>query len=76
MIQAIRNYCAIDYRDIEARYDIEFEGYFAEDLRSLEGLVEDGLVVWTNHGLQVTELGREFVLLVCGHFDAYIRGHP
>jgi oxygen-independent coproporphyrinogen III oxidase len=71
VIQRIRNFSGLNYADIEEAYSIEFDRYFAEELESLTGFVQDELIEISDRGIRVTELGREFVLFVCRQFDAY-----
>jgi len=71
VIQRIRNFSGLNYADIEETHPIEFEAYFASELESLASFVQDDLIEISDTGISVTELGREFVLLVCRQFDAY-----
>lgn len=71
VIQTLRNFGQIQFRDFETAFGIGFENYFSPEMDSLCGLVEDGLIEVDAEGLLVTELGWEFVLFICEHFDAY-----
>lgn len=72
VIQAIRNYGKIKYNEIGTKLNIEFKKYFKKELEGLEGFEKDGLLIKDEEGFEMTELGREFVLFVCGNFDSFL----
>jgi len=47
-----------------------------EELRAIEPLVEDGLARRDGSRIEVTDLGRPFMRLVCAAFDAYLKPQP
>lgn len=47
-----------------------------EELRAIEPLVEDGLAWRDGSRIEVTDLGRPFMRLVCAAFDAYLKPQP
>jgi oxygen-independent coproporphyrinogen-3 oxidase len=62
--------------DIAARFGVDFETTFDEELRALtapDGPVEEGLVVVRRDGLDATELGRMFIRNVARLFDAHTK---
>ncbi|WP_039055283.1 oxygen-independent coproporphyrinogen III oxidase [Enterobacter sp. Bisph1] len=63
----------LEFAGIERAWDLDFHDYFAEDLRLLAPLVEDGLVTMNGTGLQVTAKGRLLIRNICMCFDAYLR---
>lgn len=63
----------LDYASIEACYGIDCRMYFAEDLRLLAPLAEDGLVNVTEEGITVTPKGRLLIRNICMCFDSYLR---
>jgi oxygen-independent coproporphyrinogen-3 oxidase len=65
-----------DLDGLGAQFGIDAADYFADDLRRLQPMVDDGLVTWTRHAIEVTELGRLFVRNVCMTFDRYLEGDP
>ncbi|NOY55824.1 MAG: oxygen-independent coproporphyrinogen III oxidase [Actinobacteria bacterium] len=63
--------------DVERRFDIVFETYFASELAALtapDGLVDQGMVTLSAAGVQATELGSVFIRNVAMTFDAYLHG--
>jgi oxygen-independent coproporphyrinogen-3 oxidase len=67
----------VDIRDVEARFGIRFERYFADALAALRGPESperDGLVTLTPDAITVAPLGRTFVRNICMPFDRYLQG--
>ena len=62
----------LDFDAISAKWQIVFREHFARSIQQLEEPFRDGLIVWTNQGLQVTERGRLFVRNLAMCFDAYL----
>jgi oxygen-independent coproporphyrinogen-3 oxidase len=58
--------------DVEDRFGIRFDRYFADSLQGLADLVEAGLLQVDPGGLEVTGRGRLFVRNVCMAFDRYL----
>ena len=52
---------------------MDFRSYFAEEMRDLEALAEDGLVELQPDWIVVTPKGRLLVRAVCMLFDRYLR---
>lgn len=64
---------ALDYREFEREFEFSFRSYFANELRRLEPLVEDGLIRWREHGFEATAAGLLFLRAVAMAFDAYLK---
>jgi len=73
VIKALICNFALDFADIEARWPVVFERYFAEDLALLTPLVADGLLEMGERRLQVTGIGRLLIRNICMCFDRYLR---
>ena len=58
---------------MEQQWGLNFIEYFAEDLKLLAPLAEDGLVDVNEKGIQVTPKGRLLIRNICMCFDAYLR---
>ncbi|MGD1873933.1 MAG: oxygen-independent coproporphyrinogen III oxidase [Mastigocoleus sp.] len=59
--------------DIEAKYNINFNEYFASELASLPPLEADGLIKISPNYISVTDVGRLLVRNIAVIFDSYIR---
>ncbi|MFH1809813.1 MAG: oxygen-independent coproporphyrinogen III oxidase [Pseudomonadota bacterium] len=66
----------VDLRALETQFGIDAQTYFAQDLRKLDALAQDGLVTWNRDAIDVTELGRLFVRNVCMTFDRHLENDP
>ncbi|MEO1594576.1 MAG: oxygen-independent coproporphyrinogen III oxidase [Pseudomonadota bacterium] len=69
VIQSIMCYGSCDTRAWSARFDSEFDDFFADDLVRLSGLVDDGLVVRKPGRIDVTPVGWVFLRTVASCFD-------
>jgi oxygen-independent coproporphyrinogen-3 oxidase len=59
-------------RDVENRFGISFDTYFADSISQLKEAVEEGFVVLDKESIAVTDSGRLFVRNVCMAFDRYL----
>ncbi|MEJ1933470.1 oxygen-independent coproporphyrinogen III oxidase [Nostoc sp. NIES-2111] len=57
--------------EIEQKYNINFDEYFAQELEALKPLKTDGLVNLSSKYIQVTEIGRLLVRNIAVVFDIY-----
>ena len=58
--------------EIEREFGIDFDARFADELERLAPLEEDGMIVRTKDGFELTSWGRVFVRNVCMVFDAHL----
>ena len=58
--------------EIEREFSVDFEEYFAEELRRLEAPREDGLVLVDAKEIRTTWLGRVFIRNLAMIFDPYL----
>lgn len=65
----------VDKAKISAKFDINFDEYFAEDLPLLEIFINDGLVSNTSESIQVVQKARLLIRNICMSFDAYMKQH-
>lgn len=65
---------ALDTRQIEEKYAIDFASYFAGERAQLEQMVTDGLLAKTSDTLAVTENGRFLLRSIAAVFDTHLRG--
>ncbi|AJQ93595.1 oxygen-independent coproporphyrinogen III oxidase [Gynuella sunshinyii] len=61
---------------LDEQFDIDSRAYFADEIRRLAFLADDGLVTVDNHAIQVTKAGRLLLRPICMVFDAYLQKSP
>ena len=74
VINHIMCHGGVDIRGIEARYGIDFGGYFTREFDQLRTLEADGLVDLTGGEIALTAVGRLLMRNVAMAFDAYAAG--
>jgi oxygen-independent coproporphyrinogen-3 oxidase len=68
----------LDKRDVERRFNLDFDRYFGAELSELgaaNGPVTDGFLALGRDALDVTAHGRLFVRNICMTFDTYLPAH-
>jgi oxygen-independent coproporphyrinogen-3 oxidase len=63
---------ALDFRQVEQRWGIDFTGYFASALERLAPMQDDGLLSLNAQGILVHAKGRLLIRNICMHFDRYL----
>lgn len=63
----------LDFKEIDAHYQIDYKHYFTDDFKLLAPLEKDGLVEWNNDRLSVTQKGGLLIRHICMCFDTYYR---
>lgn len=63
----------LDKTQIETRFGLHFDDYFAEDLQLLKPLENDNLLKWEGNTLLVSPTGRLLIRHICMCFDIYYR---
>ncbi len=63
---------ALDMLAFGARHRLRFDDYFAAELRRLQRLADDGLVVFDDRTIQVSSRGRLLLRSIAMCFDAYL----
>jgi len=61
-----------DIGKFEERHSIYFSEYFADELKQLQALAEDGLVTISSTHLKATSRGRLLLRIIAACFDAYL----
>jgi oxygen-independent coproporphyrinogen-3 oxidase len=72
IIQQLMCHGKLDGSGIGARYALDFRTYFAKELRELDALQQDGLVVIDGETVTITERGRFLLRTIAMPFDAYL----
>ncbi|MCP4321212.1 MAG: oxygen-independent coproporphyrinogen III oxidase [Psychromonas sp.] len=60
-------------KEIEEVFDLDFNSYFAEDIKLLQCFIDDGLVTIDNKEINVLPKGRLLIRNICMCFDVYLR---
>lgn len=63
----------LDKKLIEQLYAIKFDDYFADDLKLLTPLAQDGLVIINQDSIEVQPKGHLLIRNICMCFDIYMR---
>jgi len=71
VIMCIMSHFQLYKQDIEEKYHINFDQYFAEELEALQPLAADGLLKLSSHHIQITDIGRLLVRNIAVVFDAH-----
>ena len=69
--QQIRSYFKIDFKNFKEQFNINFLGYFSEEIKLLDNLTKDGLVEISEKNILITEIGKDFVQNIMNIFDKY-----
>lgn len=62
----------IDKRDIEQKFGIDFEEYFAKDIKKLDSFIADGLLENNSERIFIKGAGKLIIRNVAMCFDAYL----
>ena len=73
VIEALICHFCLAFADIESRFGIIFQDYFAHELNHLAAMADDGLVEIADDGIQVTAAGRLLIRRICMVFDAWLQ---
>jgi oxygen-independent coproporphyrinogen-3 oxidase len=74
IMQLICNF-ELDIVAIEERFGVRFNGYFADEIRLLERMQEDGLLRLGTARIDVLPRGRLLIRNICMVFDRYLAHH-
>ena len=73
IIQGLSCYFQLDKRQIARKWNIDFDDYFADELKDLEGMEKDALLEMAKDEIILRAPGRLLVRNICMVFDAYQR---
>ncbi|HBW56461.1 MAG TPA: coproporphyrinogen III oxidase, partial [Oscillatoriales bacterium UBA8482] len=71
VIMQIMSSFYLDKSQIEAKYHLDFDSYFAQELIAMRPLIADGLVQSSYDAIVVTNLGRLLVRNIAFLFDTH-----
>lgn len=60
-------------KDVECKFGMDFDSYFAESTQKLIPMIEDGLVIADQESFHITTTGRLFLRNIAMCFDAYLK---
>jgi oxygen-independent coproporphyrinogen-3 oxidase len=63
----------LDIKKIETTFDLNFESYFAEDIKLLQCFIDDHLLSIDKNEINVQPKGRLLIRNICMCFDVYLR---
>ncbi|MBW4642972.1 MAG: oxygen-independent coproporphyrinogen III oxidase [Goleter apudmare HA4340-LM2] len=72
-IMCIMSHFQLHKPEIEAKYHINFDAYFSEELEVLQLLAADRLVNLSTNHIQITDIGRLLVRNIAVIFDSHTR---
>ncbi|MDJ0749793.1 MAG: oxygen-independent coproporphyrinogen III oxidase [Woeseiaceae bacterium] len=72
VIQDLMCYDSLDFDAFGERHGIDFRGYFAREVEQLGVLEEDGLIILSDTGIEITPKGRLLLRNIAMTFDRYI----
>ncbi|KAF7767607.1 oxygen-independent coproporphyrinogen III oxidase [Pseudoalteromonas citrea] len=64
---------SLNITDIETTHSIHFFEYFDRELKSLQPLIDDGLVILSRSQIIITNKGNLFIRIICMCFDVYLQ---
>ena len=73
IIMALMCQGQVDFESIETAHLLNFKDSFAQELRQLQPMTEQGLVRLTGQAIEVTALGWYFVRAIAMVFDRYVQ---
>lgn len=73
VISRLLCHCVLHKKEIESEFNIRFDEYFADELKRLVSLQNDGIVKLNAESISVTQLGRIFIRNVGMVFDKYLQ---
>jgi len=71
LMNEIRTYFKIDFKDFENKFKIKFKEYFSKELKNLDEYIKDKLVDTSSESIMITELGKHFAQNITNVFDKY-----
>ena len=66
----------INFAEIENEFDINFNSYFSSELKNLDELIQDNLIIVDESSIVVTNTGKYFLRNIACQFDRYLGKKP
>lgn len=71
IIKDIICYSKVDFKDIENKFSINFKEYFKKELENLSAPIKEGMVIFNDDSLNLTNFGNFFQRNICAYFDTF-----
>ena len=65
----------LDIKRVEKEFGIDFNEYFADSLKELQPMVDEGLVQISDKEITVSQTGTLVIRNIAMPFDAYMKKH-
>ena len=75
VIQTLMCHDSLSFAEFSAAHEIDFAAYFAAEIKRLQPLANDGLILLDNSGITITHKGRLLLRSIAMVFDRYIDQH-
>lgn len=62
----------VDFAQLSDKWNIDFSGYFADELAKMADFINDGLIMQSGKHIQITDKGRLFLRNIAMCFDRYL----
>ncbi len=69
--QHIKGFMSIDFKYFKEYFGIDAKQYFKEEIKYLQGMIDDDLVEVSDDGIKLTSLGEDFSQNMANIFDKY-----
>ena len=69
--QQFKSYLRMDFKQFEEKFKINPKEYFSKEIEYLDEMIKDGLVIVSDDGIELTELGKDFSQNISNVFDKY-----
>ncbi len=69
--QQIRSYFKLDFNNFKDQFGINFKEYFKEEIKNLDEMVKDELVIIKDDCIVLTKIGEDFTQNIMNIFDKY-----
>ena len=69
--QQFKSYLRMDFKQFKEKFNIDPKEYFKKEIKYLDEMIKDGLIIVTDEAVQLTELGQDFSQNISNVFDKY-----
>lgn len=73
VINRLLCYCELSFHEIARVFDINPREHFRHELQQLQPMMDDGLMVIDNNGINILNKGRLLIRRICMVFDEYLQ---